>query len=585
MTWDCIAFYLIEARILMSFPLRPRCSRSAAVSLVLFAYVVRSLGAEETSIKTEAAAATPEAPSLSSLVQQAAKRLPAGGVVAAEITPTSIAYVSAGVVIPETGVAPENVLFEIGSITKVFTGLLLAHAVIEERVALSDPISTYLPSDLEMRPAVAAITLQQLATHTSGLPALPTNFAPASAADPYADYTVEQLYAFLRSYDPAAPGPQAHSYSNVGFGLLGHLLTRRYERSWAQLVQDKITGPLGMNDTVVELDAVRQSRFAVPYSGTQSVSPWHLPTLAGAGALRSTAADMSRFAQALLTGQPESLKAAWDLARQPRATLGGQAGSVGLGIMMGGRDSTRFYNHGGGTGGFRAHLEIGPGARAIVVLANNDSIEPGGMAAARLRPRPVTTAPVREEQAISVEKLAEFTGVYAVDGNRRFTAVIDDLGKLRMRLTGQPFLPIFFAGADRFFARAVAAEFQFARDAAGHIVSLTLHQNGNELLARRTADAPPKIVFLSPEKLSDYVGRYQLGPGLLFEIAPRGGTLTAKLTGQPAFPVHNLAPDHFVYDVVVAALTFERGTDGRVTGLILHQNGDHRAPRLPEQTK
>jgi D-alanyl-D-alanine-carboxypeptidase/D-alanyl-D-alanine-endopeptidase len=563
----------------------PRIHRKLVLSFVVAAFAL-SVRAAESQAPVPAAPAVSTPPSLATLINRGVKDLPAGGVVAAEITPEAINYFSAGSFAPSAEIAPEKVLFEIGSITKVFTGLLLAHAVLEGKAALTDPISKYLPADLALRPSVAAITLEQLATHTSGLPRMPSNFAPANPADPFADYTVERMYAFLRDHDIAKPAPHLSDYSNLGLGLLGHLLGRIYDKPWQQLIREKITAPLGMNDTVVGLDADRQARFAVPYSGTQPIAPWHLDALEGAGALRSTAADMSRFAQALLTGKPETLKAAWDLIRQQRVKVG-QDGGIGLTVMTGGKDEKMFYHHGGATGGYRTHLEIVPGEkRAVVILVNNDTVSPGGLAR-RLRTPGESAAPavVREEQPITAEQLAEFPGVYELEPNRVLTFILDDAGKLRLRLTGQPFGQVFFAGADLFFARIVKAEFQFSRDGAGKIEAVTLLQNGNELRAKRTDKPTPKVFFPPAEKLREYAGRYQLAPGMLFEIAVRGATLAVKLTGQPTFPVHNDAPDHFVYDVVEAALTFERGPDGTVTGLILHQNGNHSAPRLAAETK
>jgi hypothetical protein len=119
----------------------------------------------------------------------------------------------------------------------------------------------------------------------------------------------------------------------------------------------------------------------------------------------------------------------------------------------------------------------------------------------------------------------------------------------------------------------VAAEFQFKRGADGKISGVTLHQNGREIPAQRTALPPPPVVFLESVQLKAYVGKYQLAPNLLFEVTTRGGHLFVKLTGQQALPVYCDRSDHFVYDVVEAALTFERDANGAITQLILHQNG------------
>jgi CubicO group peptidase (beta-lactamase class C family) len=234
-----------------------------------------------------AVAADNAPPALAEVVRQTAAKLPAGGVVAAEIDHGSVRFFSAGNFAPREGVPPEKVLFEIGSINKVFTCLLLAETVNEGKARLDDPIAKYLPADFKFEPAAAVITLEQLATHTSGLPRLPANFKRTDPLDPYADYTTADLYAFLAAYRPARPAPQPADYSNLGMGLLGHLLERIHGRSYAELAAERITGPLGMKDTVIELDADQQTRFALPHSGSTTVKPWRNPGLAGAGGCRS----------------------------------------------------------------------------------------------------------------------------------------------------------------------------------------------------------------------------------------------------------------------------------------------------------
>ncbi|HTX64353.1 MAG TPA: serine hydrolase domain-containing protein, partial [Opitutaceae bacterium] len=114
--------------------------------------------------------AEPAPRTLAEVVADAAAKLPAGGIVAAEIDHGAVHYTSAGDFAPRPGIPPEKVIFEIGSMTKVFTGLLLADTVNEGKARLDDPIGKFLPASLKLAPEVAAITLEQLATHTSGLP-------------------------------------------------------------------------------------------------------------------------------------------------------------------------------------------------------------------------------------------------------------------------------------------------------------------------------------------------------------------------------------------------------------------------------
>jgi len=163
------------------------------------------------------------------------------------------------------GTRPLNgdTIFEIGSVTKVFTSLLLANMAARNEVALSDPIAKYLPSQVKVpERGGRSITLQDLSTHTSGLPRLPTNFSPKDPSNPYADYSVDQLYQFLSSVQLTHDIGSQYEYSNLGGGLLGHLLARRAGMDYEALVRSRITGPLGMTSTSIMLVPEMKARLA-----------------------------------------------------------------------------------------------------------------------------------------------------------------------------------------------------------------------------------------------------------------------------------------------------------------------------------
>ena len=157
-----------------------------------------------------------------------------------------------------------DTVFEIGSITKVFTSLLLADAVGRREVSLSDPIAKYLPADVRVpERGGRTIPLQDLATHTSGLPRLADNMKPGDSANPYADYSVAQLYECLSTYQlPRDVGAQ-YQYSNIGGGLLGHLLAARAGIDYEALVRARITGPLGTRRTAIALSPEMKTHMAV----------------------------------------------------------------------------------------------------------------------------------------------------------------------------------------------------------------------------------------------------------------------------------------------------------------------------------
>jgi D-alanyl-D-alanine-carboxypeptidase/D-alanyl-D-alanine-endopeptidase len=291
---------------------------------------------------------------------------------------------------------------------------------------------------------------------------------------------------------------------------------------------------------------------------------------------------MSRLADALLAGPKGPLAKAWpylagDLADMP--AVGGKIGFALIHVKTGGED---VYWHNGGTGGYRSLIQARPASgRAAIVLASNAAANPDAwLAAWEAKGRPAVT---RSEITLPAETLDQYAGVYPIDKTARLTVVRRGDG-LAARLTGQYFLPIFASAKDEFFYKAVDAQLSFHRDAAGKVTGLTLHQNGHDVPIPRDAGPAPHLEFPSDAALAEYAGEYDFGqyvPGAKVTVRAKPEGLSAMLTGQPAFPVFATGKDRFEFDVVVAALTFERDPSGKVVAVVLHQNGqDLRAPRL-----
>jgi CubicO group peptidase (beta-lactamase class C family) len=201
-----------------------------------------------------------------------------------------------------------DTLFEIGSVTKTFTAFLLQDMVEQGRMRLDDPVTKYLPPSVKVparngRP----ITLLQLAAHTSGLPKIPDNLDPKHADNPYADYTVELMYSFLSGYQPPR-NPPDWQYSTLGIGLLDHVITLTAGTNYESLVVDRICRPLKMNSTRITLTPELQLHLATGHNPIgEAVPSWDFPTLAGAGALRSTANDLLKYISANLGLTPSAL--------------------------------------------------------------------------------------------------------------------------------------------------------------------------------------------------------------------------------------------------------------------------------------
>lgn len=281
----------------------------------------------------------------------------------------------------QTGQAPDGTtLFEIGSITKAFTGALLADMVNRGLVRLDQPVQDLLPEGVAV-PAYegAVITLEDLATQSSGLPRMPDNFQ-GPKGNPYATYGTDEMYAFLAGYTlPRAPGAQ-YEYSNFGAGLVGVALARRAGKPYEQLITETVCMPLGMTDTCIALDEARRARLAQGYSTVLEVlgrrihrkqQPWDFEAFQAAGAIRSTLPDMMRFLDAAMSGE-NGLRSAFDLAEEGRFPIG-EGAHVGLFWHVSESDELGgpMVWHNGQTGGYHAFLgfvrETGAG---VVILAN-----------------------------------------------------------------------------------------------------------------------------------------------------------------------------------------------------------------------
>jgi len=244
-------------------------------------------------------------------------------------------------------------VFEIGSITKVFTASVLSDMVARREVKLDDPVANYLPRAVHMPVRGRPISLLDLATQVSGLPRLPDNLAPRDPSNPYADYSVRQLYEFLSRYQlPRDPGA-SYEYSNLGMGLLGHALALRARMSYEQLVARRLLTPLGMRETAITLTPPLRARLAPGHDEAGKVVPnWDLPTLAGAGALRSTASDMLAFLAANVDTSATPIGRALRQTHDPRQATDNPNLKVGLAWHILSRPIGNIVWHNGGTGGY-----------------------------------------------------------------------------------------------------------------------------------------------------------------------------------------------------------------------------------------
>jgi CubicO group peptidase (beta-lactamase class C family) len=375
-----------------------------------------------------------------------------------------------------------DTVFEIGSITKVFTALLLQEMVSRGEVSLDDPISRFLPANVKAPTRNSKqITLLDLATHTSGLPRLPDNMSAwyllNHADNPYAGYSSTQLYECLLGYKLTRDIGSQYEYSNLGFGLLGHLLALKAGTNYESLILRRICEPLRMTNTCFTLTPERKAHLAPGHSTSgKPVANWDFSCLAGCGAIRSTANDMLKFLAASMGVEHSPVSEQLASMQAPRRDAGlGQ--KVGLGWHI---NTDGIVWHNGGTGGYRSYLGFNRQARRGVVVLGNSAADVDGLGLFILGPARQHTV-ARVDSAI----FDKYVGKYKLGSRATFT-ITRDGEKLFAQLTGQQRFEIFPESETKFFYKVVDAQLTFFKDKAGVVTHLVLHQNGLDQEAKKT---------------------------------------------------------------------------------------------------
>lgn len=485
--------------------------------------------------------------------------------------------------IPAAGAAAEDLapLYEIGSISKLFTGLLLAQAVERGELQLNDTLGTVLRTQVEFSaPEVAAITLQQLVTHTA---CLPRQFGNVRGGDAIVaqitNATRAELWAALSAQKLPKAGPCPALYSNYGMSVLAEALSVRYDKPWPELVRERITAPLAMADTQVQL-ADKGARFVAAYAGRLPTGPWEMQAFAGAGGLRSSVQDLVRLGRALLQGRDGPLGAPAERFFTPLAEFDG--GQIGYAVFIDGPPERRSFSHDGLTGGYRALLRMHADTGEVMAALASNRFAPLPRVNLDLSQSRYPVEDIAVPLAANV-RLADYAGSFRVS-TERIAHVAVDGGALLVRSNGNIFRAYVPVGPDRFTRPAGGARVTFARSSDGTVSALTLEQSGRVYRALRT-DAPVVTQpILPPGVAAAYAGRYVatrfLRSAVEFNVQETEGQLMIRSTTvdwQPVFPVEGKA-DRFRYDVP-AQLQFERDAAGAVTGLVLLENGELRAAR------
>lgn len=387
----------------------------------------------------------------------------------------------------------DQTFFEIGSISKVFTTLLLADMVEKGEVKLDDPISKYLPKSIKTPTKNGKeITLLHLATHTSGLPRLPTNLIAVTKdfENPYADYTQEHLYQFLSNYTLTREIGAEYEYSNLGMGILGHILSLRAAMSYENLLLTRICKPLQMHDTKIVLSSEDKLRLA--HGHDQKLIPtknWDFAVLSGAGAIRSTLQDLLKFATAYLNISKTELSNAMQKSLAVYNSSNIPNIDVALGWHLSKDHNRQIFWHSGQTGGYHSYISFDKNSlTAVVILSNStNDIDDIGRHLMESNFNLVTFEDTQQHKAIKFddpEIFDVYVGQYEITPD--FILTISRQGEhFFVQATKQPKFEIFPESKQKFFLTQVQAQIEFLKDHTGQVIQLILHQNGNSISAKK----------------------------------------------------------------------------------------------------
>jgi CubicO group peptidase (beta-lactamase class C family) len=477
--------------------------------------------------------------------------------------------------------ADESTQFEIGSLTQTFTALLLAHDIGAGKLKPNSPIASLLPGYHIPSGNSKFITVENLATHHSGLPWLPGNFSPSHLDVPYRDYDETQLKKFFAGFSLTRDPGEIYEDSTLGIGTLG-LALGHSGGGFEQRVTNEILAPLGM----------LQTRFA-PRAWDRMEAPGHLPdrqpardwqwsALAPAGTMVSSGGDMLTYLQANMGMVRSSLYTAMQLAHQERADSVSD-NRIGLVWMTQHLAGTDVVWHHGITAGYASFLGFtGDRRRGVIVLASvGRSVDDLGFAILRDDwPSPSHHPNV----TLTERQLDEFVGSYLLDGHFVASVAREDQ-QLLLEIPGLPMLVIRSIGDDEFVTDSGGVSVGFKRNHVGRVDKLIFRHDHEHLATRLSplqlnemqAHVPADV---NRAILNDYVGEYALGPDSKLSLEADGLALKGQLARQGLllFPV---ARDRFSFNGSEGGAAFVRDDLGRVNGIVLIQNGvPLRGPRI-----
>lgn len=477
-------------------------------------------------------------------------------------------------------------VFELGSITKAFTGILLADMVDRGEVSLSDPVSRYLPDHVTVPSRNGReITLLDLATHHSSLPRMPDNM-DRDDDDPYPEYTIEDLYAFLSGHELRRDIGSEFEYSNIGAALLGHALGRAGGASYEELLRERILDPLGMDMTTTIVDGETKrwmTRGRDDEGRTAVYRNW--PNLPAMGAIRSNAEDMLKFVKANV-GPPETrLERVMREAHVPRGRVG-EGLDVGLHWQVRRLGDRTIVMHGGGTQGFSTRIAFDPDAGVGMVLLTNTAEFDDDIGLDFVRRGAPLAIP---EVAIEPAVLETYAGAYGPGPEAVMAVRVEPEGYLTLQALGNVRFRMYAESDTSFFLKRTPWRFAFTKNEVGEVTGVAANLEGRQQRLRKLdlgrEPHPPAVVAgnaaidlpLGAEEKARYVGVYAIPVGertIELRVFIEDGELMGQPEGDEARRLLYQGEHAFIPDrALEIRLDFEV-VNGRAETVTIDDEGD-----------
>lgn len=476
-----------------------------------------------------------------------------------------------------TVAADTNTLYRIGSISKVYTSVMILQLMEEKKLSLDDKLGKYF-KDI---PNASGITLRQMLLHQSGL----HNYTDDS--NWIITDTLVSESAWLKRIATEKPDfePGAKTaYSNTNFLLLGYIIEKLTGKSYNQNLQERICKKAGLHSTYLpSANSDAKKKEAVSFminDGQWKAAPeTHVSAAAGAGGIMTTAAEANKFIYALFQNkllQPATLNEMIQPAGEGKIS---QINSYGYGIMTIPFGTHKGYGHGGRIDNFTTSLEYIPEDDLCVAIFDNGVVyDPNDIAIGVLSI--VYDMPYQfpgfDTAQLSEDQLDGLLGAYTSGAIALKITFTKKDGRLWSQAVGQQAFPLSAVDQNHFIYPDWGIDVQFTRDATGRAQSFLLKQSGGQFVFVRENDSLQKIpvVQISDKLLNEYEGIYSSDKlPIKISIAKNGNGLSAQASGQSDFPLEATSDTSFKFDTGGIVITFKKDSSGRVTGLTLEQAG------------